>query len=472
MRFVGRRREIEALRAARKRSGSTLTALYGRRRVGKSRLIEEAFASDEILKFEGLEGQSTQEQRQHFREILATYSNLTAHRKLQCDSWKTLLIALSEYIGQRKLIVFLDEFQWLAAERTELVSVLKYVWDNYFQKNNNIHLILCGSISSFIVKNVIRSKALYGRIDLKIHLKPLLLSEMKEGFFPKWSFEEVAQIWMALGGIPKYLELCDPKLSFEQNIEKLFFSPYGSLQDELENLFVSHFGKREEYSRIIEILSEKKYLSREEIAKKIGLRSGGGLTKVLAELELADFIHKVPRLSEFRKGRETLYQISDPFLRFYFKFVKPKLKKLTKLRKPLNLQESLPPQSYRTWRGMAFELLCYEHEREIATALGFVSVEYDTGVVVARKNLPGVDLAYSRSDNIITVCEIKFKENVGSDVIEKSKQQVSLLQEHTRKRVQSALISAQPPQKCVSDRNYYVKIVSLDSLFVAIDLMS
>ena len=88
----------------------------------------------------------------------------------------------------------------MASERGELVSTLKFVWDNYFSTKNRIHLILCGSVSSFIVKKVIQSKALFGRIDLQINLGPLSLGEVRRGFFPSWSRDEVLKIYLALGG--------------------------------------------------------------------------------------------------------------------------------------------------------------------------------------------------------------------------------------------------------------------------------
>ena len=467
--FVGRQIEMKALRSWLERGQSALTAVYGRRRIGKTRLIEEAYG-DKLFKFEGLENQSAATQRLHFRDTLADYTNDINYRHLESKSWKTLLVALSRLIGKRQAIVLFDEFQWLAAERTELVSTLKFVWDNYFSKHNNVHIIVCGSISSFIVKKVIKSKALYGRIDLKIYLKPLRLSEIKGGFFPKIPDEEIVQYWMALGGVPKYLEMCSLEKSFEQNMIHLFFSPLSPLQDELENLFVSHFGKRPEYQKAIQFLANKRYASRKQIANKLGISSGGGLSKILEELQFAGFVEECFFLQEFGRPRTIAYRISDPFLRFYFKFVRFQTKKLANAHAPLSVQLALPSQQYKVWRGLAFELSCYHHAQEIAQELGFSAVDYQVGMVFSQPDIPQVDLAFSRSDNVMIICEIKYKERVGKEIIAKSKKQLAQLQHRIRsrrnKQMHAVLISATKPEPIVFESHYYTRILGLDALTV------
>ena len=225
-------------------------------------------------------------------------------------------------------MVFLDEFQWLAAERNDLISELKFVWDNYFAKNNNVHLILCGSISSFIVKRVARSKAFYGRIDLQIHLKPLNLKEVQGGFFNNSTQREVVEHWMILGGVPWYLNLCDPSRTPEQNAKVLLFSNLGKLFRETEQLFVSHFGKNPAYQKVVEYLGVHRFSHRKPLVKAGGMKSGGGASDILEDLELAGFIESYSSIHLADSKRLVRYRLADPFLRFYYHFVAPLRKRI------------------------------------------------------------------------------------------------------------------------------------------------
>lgn len=472
--FVAREAEIAALRKWKDKQYSQLTAVYGRRRIGKTTLVEAASQGERFIKFEGLEGGGTAAQRQVFKEGLiellsdpafsSTDKKASVIKRLESHSWRQLLIALSELIGNEPIVVLLDEFQWLAAERTLLVSTLKEVWDNYFAKNNRVHLIVCGSISSFIVKKVIRSKALFGRIDLKIHLKALKVHEIAEGFFPQSSPQQAIEYWLALGGVPKYFELCDPHLSFQQNITKLFFSPYAPLQHEIDNLFVSHFGKQDVYEKVVSFLANRKFVYRQEIAKKVKITSGGGLSKVLEELELAGFIAACSTPPSILKEKAIFYSLSDPFLRFYLKFVKPKLNSLDTATSPLSIQESLPQQQFSVWRGHAFEGLCHYHHKEIARKLGFEAVRYHVGSVPDKRSLPQIDLAFERADGITTVCELKFQTNVGLDVVEQSRRTLEAVHSVGKKSIQyqSALVSVHPPTAGVYESGFFVRVITAE----------
>ena len=459
--FVGREAELSELRNW---SGeSRISAIYGRRRIGKTRLVEEACRDARFIKFEGLEAQSSPNQRRHFRDTLARLSGNHLHTMLNTSHWEDLLIALSEYLGKAPTVVLFDEFQWMAAERNELVSTLKFVWDNYFLCKNNVHLIICGSVSSFIVKNVVRSKALFGRINLQINLGPLRLREVRNGFFSGWSKEEVLRLYLTLGGIPKYLEMCDPHRSFEQNIIDLFFKPMAPLLDELTGLFVSHFGKNPDYARVIEYLSSRKYATRQEIADHLGHDSGGGLSSILSDLEMAGFIEFCPFIRGLKKGKAIHYRIKDMFLRFFFKFVQPRHKKLGTIRAPLSIPEALPYQMYNVWQGFAFEALCHSHADEIARALGFSAVEYEYGSAASSSNHPELDLVFVRKDGVITICEIKSGKEVDKSAIEQARSQVENLQPRTNKTVQAALIASGNVDRCIKESRFFSAIIGLDA---------
>jgi len=203
MDFFGRTREIEVLREPNWRGQAKLIVVYGRRRVGKTTLIEQAFRDQVLWKFDGLEGVTRKRQLAHFRDQLALWSGKTPETPRDwSQALKLLARAIEEHRGEN-LVVLFDEFQWMADLRSGLVSLFKSYWDNFFSKHRKLRLVLCGSISSFMVKKVIRSRALYGRVSTDIDLKPLRLAEALAFFQGKRDRQEVIDIAMCLGCIPQ-----------------------------------------------------------------------------------------------------------------------------------------------------------------------------------------------------------------------------------------------------------------------------
>jgi uncharacterized protein len=159
-------------------------------------------------------------------------------------------------LPEKKLILVLDEIQWLAAGRKTLIAMIKYYWDNFW-KGKNIKLILCGSIASFMVENIIRSNALYGRIDLEILLKGLKPSESLSFFSERKSKDEILKYLLVMGSVPKYLEFINQKKSFNKNINDLFFSKTGRMNNEIEKIFYSQFRESSVYRNIVNLLQKK-----------------------------------------------------------------------------------------------------------------------------------------------------------------------------------------------------------------------
>ena len=474
MRFIGRKSEIEHLRDWENRTdGSYLSVIYGRRRIGKTRLVEEAFAQDELLVFEGVEGQPTSYQQAHFLDQLADISGRNEYRLIKTGKWTDLLVLLSKYIadhyGNRPVTVLFDEFPWMAAERTKLVSSLKYVWDRHFTKNNRLHLILCGSVCSFLVKKVVRSKALYGRVDLELRLGPLETKDIQGVFRPNRSLREITELYMAVGGVPKYLEMVDAKVSTHRNLAKMCFGSYGYLVEEFDRLFASHFGKNPVYKKIISHLALRAWSTRDQLSKVTDLASGGGLTECLEDLELAGFTERYNPVDTPNSQRIVRYRLTDPYLRFYFRFIEPSLGEIRSNKGQVAFTKYAPQSKYAVWCGLAFEHLCLRHHRLLAEELGFSSVRYRCGSWFPRKkdgaNIQ-IDLLFYRDDRVITLCEIKFcDEPIGKAVIgEVEKKRIALPnpKQHT---IETVLISASPATSALVREGYFNRIVGLDFLF-------
>lgn len=471
MEFLGRDSEIQNLSSHDFSQKSKLTVVYGRRRVGKSTLVRKAFHDRSLLCFEGLEGESTPVQKKEFLSQL--FKQLGSAKRIQPpspnSSWSDIFIYLSQILAKKPTVVFMDEFQWIAADRKALVSHLKYVWDNYFLEKNRIHLVLCGSVSSFLVKKVLRSKALYGRIDLTIHLKPLKFQEVRQGFFKKRTLIESLEAYLCVGGIPRYLELFDERQSLFLNLQKLAFQPEGYLCNDFEKIFVSHFGKNPIYQKIIMNLARKKFMTREELIREEYDTSGGRMTEYLEELTLADFIEKYQPLHKSDATKLNRYRIFDNFLQFYFRFLFPNRKKIADgffIKKPFPLSQFQP---YCIWLGLAFEQFCCQHHDILAQKLGFSAVDYQYGSYFGRddqKTGYQVDLLFSRADQVLTLCEIKFRNRpIGKEVIPEVLKKIEGISLKKKKTIEPVLITVSPPSQELLAEGFFIKILLFEDIF-------
>ena len=468
--FIGRESELKALREfVDNPTRSYITAIYGRRRIGKTRLVKEAYPKSMIIGFEGLEGAGSAEQRKHFLKTLYFYSGKKEHSMVASSNWTDLLILLADYVAsiKRPIVVFFDEFQWMAAGRAELVSKLKYVWDNFFSQTAGVHLILCGSISSFLVKKVIRSKALYGRVDKIIQLGPLNFSEVRHGFFENRSVFESLEYYLIMGGVPKYLEMFDRRRSVALNLSDLCFQPNAYFIGEFERLFISHFGKVIQYREIVELLSARKFATRDEIAKHLKTKSGGRISELLENMSLAGFVESYGPVHNPGSTRMRRFRIADPYLRFYFNFIRPLENRIVQSNKGVALNHALPDRRYRIFLGLAFENYCYKNAALLASKIGFGIVAYDYGPWFSKNDLAKgaqIDLLFRRADNVITLCEVKHKKNVGVEVIGEVEKKVDALMRQTDQTVEKVLVSAYPPSEKVLNEGYFTKILSAEDL--------
>ncbi|MCP4605537.1 MAG: ATP-binding protein [Proteobacteria bacterium] len=466
--FWGREAELESLRNW-SRKGAKLVALYGRRRVGKTRLVEEAFNNARLLKIEGLEGAGQAHQQRLFLSSMADFFNRSELKLVRPGSWIDIFSILSDSLGTKPCVVFLDEFQWLASGRTRLVSQLKYAWDNLFSKKNRVLLILCGSVSSFMVNRVLKSKALYGRVDQEMHLRPLRLGELRKTFVPKRSAKELVELYMVMGGIPQYLKMVNLSKSVLLNIQELCFRPNAYLANEFERLFASHFGTNRRYRDILLSLAKRGWANRNRLKKDCRLDSGGRVTEYLENLELAGFIESYTPVDKPAAVRNLRYRICDPYLRFYFTFVHHKRRQISQFAGGTSVSQFLPSPKYNTWRGLAFESICYAHRQEIAAKLGFSAISYYSGSWFAKGDeqlKTQIDLLFDRADGVVTICEIKFTDKkIGLEAIGEMEKKIDIFPNPKQRTVEKVLISAAPPTDQLVKTGYFHSILSIDALF-------
>lgn len=264
-------------------------------------------------------------------------------------------------------------------------------------------------------KHCASERGLHNRLTRQIRLIPFTLRESAV-FLKSRGVDltplQIAELYMAMGGIPHYLKQTEPGLSAAQLIDKACFSSQGLLREEFNNLYVSLFDESERHEEIVKILAKKRQgLTRGEILQSIGLGSGGSASRRLEELEESGFI--LSRIPFGKKANDTLYRLSDEYSHFYLDWI-GKLGKRSPGDGYWLSQQNSPRR--RAWAGYAFENLCLKHTPRLKAALGITGVETTEAPwryqSTAKSEIPGaqIDLLIDRRDNTINLCEMKFSE--------------------------------------------------------------
>lgn len=416
--FTGRKNELEALRRLYRSDKSELVAVYGRRRVGKTFLVDEAYKGMITFRHAGLspvdeKGKANllTEQLQHFYQSLLLHGMKKSHRP---NSWLEAFFMLEQWLQQidngSRQVIFLDELPWMDTPRSKFLTAFESFWNSWACHRDNVLVVVCGSATSWIKDRLINNHGgLYGRVTWEIKLSPFNLDESEQFFKSKGvrlSRYDIAQCNMILGGIPYYLQYIQNGLSLAQSIDKILFAKNAMLEHEYDRLFSSIFSKPEEMKSIIALLAERRGgYTRNEISEKTGLDNNGYLSNMLSSLIASDFVIKYIPFGT--SGRNSHYKLIDPFCIFYHKFVKGKLQ----LNNEFWLSNVASP-TISSWRGYAFEELCLRHIDRIKAALGISGVSTSESACIVRGNdeTDGsqIDLIIERKDGIVNMCEMKF----------------------------------------------------------------
>ena len=465
--FIGRKHEIEVLEAIGNSDGAKIIIMYGRRRVGKTELLEQVFRDRNILKFEGIEGLSDKKQLENVVNQLSLYIQKPV--EIPIKNWSQFFQYLSTCTKEGIWTIYLEEIQWLANYKGTLIAELKYVWDNFFRHNPNLVLILCGSSASFIIRKVMHSDALYNRSQHEICLKEFNIVESKQ-FLGHRSNREVFDAYLTIGGIPEYLKWVKSDSSVFLGLCVNSFKSGSFFSREYNRIFVSSLSSNKHYKEIIELLSHKKFLTRQEIVDKLGIKSGGVLTSILLDLEYSGFIEKYQPFNLGSKTILTRYMISDNYLHYYCKFIKPIQSKIDAGDYDASPIAALKTDSYQKWLGFAFERWCRKNHTIIAKILGFSGVHYKSGVFFSRATDAEdkgyqIDLIFDRADNVYTICEIKYLQApVSTSVIEEFERKLRLFPPAKSKTIHKVLICTEGMDDALERRGYFDNVIMLDDL--------
>jgi len=444
--LVGRKKEKNELLELFHSERSEFITVYGRRRVGKTYLINNLFADKYVFKVTAILGENTKEQLGVFAKALAEYSK--DELKYPSDWFEAFneLRKLLEKSNNKRKVIFIDEMPWFDTKKSSFIPALEHFWNGWASAQNNIILIVCGSSASWIVKKLFRNRGgLHNRITRRILLKPFTLIECRmyaEILGLPTDELNLLDMYMTFGGIPYYLSLLSKKHSLTQNVNRLCFSPEGELKDEFDNLYASLFSNASRHIMVVEALGKKKIgLTRDEIKKLTKIPEGGNLSETLEELELSGFIRKYTPFARKKKGM--LYQLVDHFTLFYIAFMKEKSSE-----DPDHWIKKRETQSFRVWRGYAFEQVCLSHVRQIIRAIGIAGVITHIESWRSEQSDPGaqIDMLINRNDNVISLCEMKYTDTEFSITKKhaqelRNKRTVFIDETETKKAVQIALIT-------------------------------
>ena len=420
MKIVGREKAIKELEYALHSRIPELIVLYGRKGVGKTYLIKEFFNNKFSFYTSGLNNESKSYQLKNFQNALKEYGS---KEKEEVKDWldafsllKKLLESDSVYRDPKtkKRIIFLDELPWIYTPRSDFKAALDLFWNTYASSQNDIILIVCGSATSWILKNMVKDEGgFYNRLTRKIHLLPFSLKECMDlsNFLKlKYNKNQVAECYMVFGGIPYYWSLLKKEFSIPQNIDYLIFDESGTLHDEYQALFKSLFSSKGKHREVIEALIKKKSgMRRKELAKIKNIGDGKSLTTTLEELEECGFIREFDNYKTSINNK--FYQVIDPLVLFANSFL---------INKEFDSWMSfINTPTYYSWSGHAFEILCLNNIDSIKKALGISGVSTKIYSWRSKTSDKGaqIDLLIHRKDMVINVCEMKF--SVGEFTITK-----------------------------------------------------
>jgi len=472
--MVGREQEKKMMMDLLASPKSEMLAIYGRRRIGKTYLVRKVYNEHLTFEFTGTQNATLKNQIFKFLEkIREQFTDVQTGSNIK--SWQEVFVLLKKVLEKqqdKKIIIFFDELPWICGKNKKFLEELAYWWNDW-AVNQNILVIICGSAASWMIKNVISHKGgLHNRVTKRINLQPFTLSETKlylesNGIY--WDDYQIIQFYMAVGGIPIYLNEAQKNETVTQTIDRIFFTKDGFMVREFNNLYSSLFDNYQFHEEVIKTLAGKwGGMTRQEILSKSNFKDGGWFTNILNELEASSFIQFLPSLNKNRK--DFVYRLTDEYSLFYLQFLKNKLP--TSKGKWI---QQFNTQKYRTWCGYAFENICIKHVDAIKKSLGISGIYTEVSSYIKKQENDSegfqIDLIIDRADNAMNLCEIKFYADDFKMTEEYSNQlrkRRELFREKTKtkKHLFNTLITTYGLKNSTISTGQIDQVITMDQLFV------
>ena len=412
MKVISRKEEKKELEFCERSKKSELVCVYGRRRVGKTFLVEQTYR-DFAFRAVGLEKGTTRQQLKSFGQRLIEYGDdIKTTPKDWFEAFSRMDKILSADLVRRspngKKIVFLDEFPWFATKRSDFLVAFEEYWNRRGTIDGDLVFVICGSATSWIIKNVIKNTGnLFRRVTRKIYIEPFTLAETELFFKDRefdWPREQIAECQMIFGGLPFFFDLMNTSQSLSWNINRLLFDKDALYRDETKKLLEATLSESPVYEHILSKLAMAKYgMKKAELQEEIGASNG---TYSRAVQDLVDCGYIIEYKKNYEEYNPLYIQLTDPFLLFHYHFLHSQGK--------IDSYEDLISNMgrYDNWRGQAFEILCFNNTDSIKSALGISGVKteiYPWYNSEDKKNeRVQIDMVIERADMITNLCEMKY----------------------------------------------------------------
>lgn len=424
--YIGRQKILAQFKTLEQKNKASLVVIKGRRRIGKSRLAEE-FGKDKIfIPFTGyppMDDSNEQDQLNSFAEQFCDNYMVPACTFL---SWSQAFNALGSQLTDKPTVVLFDEISWMAHKSSKFLGQLKIWWDLNHLKFPNLIMILCGSISSWIEENILKSTAFFGRISMEITLLPLSIPECSEFLkqnHVKGSAYEYYKILSVMGGIPWYLEQITHSQLADEQIINLCFQPDGLLVNEFDRIFhdlYGHYGMV--YKKIVSCLRGG-MRTQAEIRETLDYPRSGTLSKHIHNLIVSGFVteHFQWSLKSGKMGRQSLYRLSDQYVRFYLRYIEPNLPQIRQ--GVFNTSDLVKLPGWDSIMGLQVESLLLQNRALLLESLDIKGQDIiaDNPYIQkpsARKKGCQIDYLIQTNHRNLFVCEFKFNQGeIGREII-------------------------------------------------------
>lgn len=361
--FIGRRQDLAVLDREFSRPKASLAVLYGRRRIGKSTLIQRASLGRPAIYFQAT--------------LVDDSLNLEAFKKeiARALGSDPILDGLADWLGvfhyvagkaEQKpgLIVALDEFPYLVGGNPGLPSIIQKFWDSGAAESGSLKIVLCGSLIAQMEELLAERNPLFGRMTLSREIGPMSLREAAE-FMPGWDPANTIAMFSVLGGVPYYLAKCDSSLTVADNIKHLFLTPSAPLQEEPEFLLRSELNDARRYASVAAAIADGATKPSEIVSRVHGFTAASEVSPYIARLQQMRIVLRERSLDTEERSRNTRYSLQDPMFRFWYRFVRPNLSALARGFGDDIWMRTIKPH-FNGYMGTAFESVCREHLRDHA----------------------------------------------------------------------------------------------------------
>lgn len=461
--FFGRKRELQILQRLLSKRIASLVVIKGRRRIGKSRLAEEFGKALKTYTFVGLPPEKDVTDH-HQREEFARQMQEQLHVPgLKADDWGDLFWHLSQQTQEGRVVIILDEINWMGDKDPTFLGKLKTAWDGEFKKNSELIMILSGSMSKWIEDNILSSTGFVGRISVDINLEELPLHVCNEFWHPREnmvSSYEKFKILSVTGGVPRYLEEIRPEWTAEENINVLCFEKEAFLFKEFKKIFTDLFSRKSDsYLKIVTRLAQGA-ASLEEVSEALGMKKGGTVSDYLNDLVTTGYVSRdfTWSLKSGKPSSLSLYRLKDNYLRFYLKVIEPNSHKILQ-------DENVKPTGWDTIMGLQFENLVLNNRKSIKSTLNISGENVIFDNPYFQKTTKAhlgcqIDYMIQTKYNSLYICEVKFsKEKIGVDVLAEMQEKIRRLDLPKGFSVWPVLIHVNGVTEAVDQSGFFAKVI-------------